>query len=250
MTVLALASVKLSPGATTTAAALAAAWPTGRKVLAAEIDPAGGDLGTRLDLPSEPGLATLATASRHGLDPELVLSHAHEVRPGVFVLPAPASPTLARGALEVVRSGLAEIIRSGVTYDVIVDCGRADGDSPALPVAAAAQRLVLVTRPRVEEVRHLQARVESLRRVGPPLGLVVVGDRPYRPDEVAHVAGLELLGSLPVEDRGVAALHGSASPLARRSPLLRAARSLADRLAAAQLPARSIADAPVEEARR
>ena len=54
MPLIALASVKGSPGVTTTCLALAAAWPARRR-LVIEADPAGGDLGPWLGLPRAPG---------------------------------------------------------------------------------------------------------------------------------------------------------------------------------------------------
>ena len=53
MPLIALASVKGSPGVTTTCLVLAAAWP-GQRRLIIEADPAGGDLGPWLGLPPAP----------------------------------------------------------------------------------------------------------------------------------------------------------------------------------------------------
>ena len=54
MPLISLVSLKGSPGVTTTALALAAAWPAPRRLLA-ELDPAGGDLEIRLGLPAAAG---------------------------------------------------------------------------------------------------------------------------------------------------------------------------------------------------
>ncbi len=59
MTVVALASVKGSPGVTTAALAMAARWPAGRKVLLVEADPFGGDLAPRYGATVTGGLASL-----------------------------------------------------------------------------------------------------------------------------------------------------------------------------------------------
>src|SRR4029450_4811377 len=64
MAYVAFASAKASPGVTTTITALAATWPRDRDLLVAELDPAGGDLGVRFDLATEPGLVTPAAAGR------------------------------------------------------------------------------------------------------------------------------------------------------------------------------------------
>jgi hypothetical protein len=64
MSLIVLTSLKSSPGVTTAALALGAVWPPERRVLVAELDPAGGDLANRFRLPGEPGLLVLAAAAR------------------------------------------------------------------------------------------------------------------------------------------------------------------------------------------
>jgi hypothetical protein len=66
MPLIALASVKSSPGVTTTALALASMWKTAPRRQLVEADPGGGDLGLWLGLPADSGLAGLAAAARHG----------------------------------------------------------------------------------------------------------------------------------------------------------------------------------------
>src|SRR6266566_1751510 len=113
MPLIALASVKGSPGVTTTCLALAAAWP-GKRRLVIEADPAGGDLGPWLGLPPAPGLTGLAAAARHA---------------GSIFASLAAGPET-----------------------VIADCGRLDPGSPALAVAAQAEVTLLMVRPRVSEL--------------------------------------------------------------------------------------------------
>ena len=70
MTVVALTSAKGSPGVTTTALGLATAWPSvhpNRRVLLAEVDPAGGDIAAgylRGEAQAGRGLLALAAAAR------------------------------------------------------------------------------------------------------------------------------------------------------------------------------------------
>jgi hypothetical protein len=148
MAYIAFASAKGSPGVTTTVAALAATWPQGRRLLLAELDPAGGDLAVRFDLAPEPGLVTLAAAGRRALDERTLLAHT-QVIPGhgrhdahaPRVLPAPVSADQATAALVALRGRLAPVLEALPTIDgtdVLVDCGRLDPGSPA--AAAAAER--------------------------------------------------------------------------------------------------------------
>ena len=60
-TTVALGSAKSSPGASTTALALAHVWPAGRSVVLAEADPAGGSWAGQLGVAFEPGLLGLLT---------------------------------------------------------------------------------------------------------------------------------------------------------------------------------------------
>ena len=95
MTVVALASVKGSPGVTTAATALAAAWPTGRQVLLVEADPFGGDLAPRYGSTVTGGLASLFAAARRTLTPEAVWASRRSSSPVAFPS-CSASPGSAR----------------------------------------------------------------------------------------------------------------------------------------------------------
>lgn len=236
MSLVAVGSAKGSPGATTLVAALASRWPGPRQVLVAELDPAGGDLGIRLGLPAGRGLVTLAAEGRRRVTPELVWDHAFPF-PGsdvAHVLPGPASADQATAALAAVGPTLAGALADLDGTDVLADCGRLDPGSPAMAVAQRADLVVMVARPSVAEIRHLSARVAALR-LGVPVGLVLVGDRPYGVSEVATAVGIDALGAVAHDERGAELVgrgaHGR-SRLARTSALLRTSRSLAEAVVA------------------
>lgn len=98
MSVIALCSLKGSPGATTAALALATSTTLRADTLLVEADPAGGDLAARLGFPSEPGLASLAAAGRRELDARLVEQHRQQVA-GIDIVAAPV------GASAAIRAG-------------------------------------------------------------------------------------------------------------------------------------------------
>src|SRR5665213_4511800 len=81
-----LVSVKGSPGVTTTACALGAAWPTDRKVLLVEADPFGGDLAAQFGAAPNVGLWSLLAASRRGLNEGAVWEHCSFLPGGLPVL--------------------------------------------------------------------------------------------------------------------------------------------------------------------
>jgi hypothetical protein len=244
MAYVAFASAKASPGVTTTVTALAATWPRERDLLVAELDPAGGDLGVRFDLATEPGLVTLAAAARRQLDRPTLVGHTQPLpfagRPGPesdaegavrSVLVGPVAADQAGAALAALRGGLPGAL-SSLGADVLVDCGRLDPGSAVHDVVTEADLLVVVARPVVAEVHHLAARLSGLRPKA--LSLLLIGDRPYSVAEVADAVGANALGVLPVDDRAAAALtigRSDGSRVLRRSRLLRDARAVAEGLA-------------------
>ncbi len=234
MSVLAFASVR-SCGVTTTAVALAATW-TGRRasrehrVLLAELDPAGGTLAAASGWPPEPGLVSLAAAARRGGDPDLVWEHCQHLPGGAAVLAGPTAGEQARNALGMLAGVIGRL--GELDADVLVDCGRLDHGSPDLRAIATADRFVLVTRPRLADLHALATWAEAPRLDVGNVGLVLVGDGPYPDNEITEALGVEVVARLPWDPDGAAALvsvPASARQL-RMSPLVRAARSLADNL--------------------
>jgi hypothetical protein len=278
MAYVAFASAKASPGVTTTITALAATWPPDRDLVVADVDPAGGDLGVRFDLASEPGLVTLAAAGRRQLDRATFVGHTQPLpfagRPGAdgdaegavrSVLVGPVAADQAGAALAALRGGLPGVL-SSLGTDVLVDGGRLDPGSAAHDVITEADLVVVVARPVVAEVHHLAARLSGLRPKA--LSLLLIGDRPYSVAEVADAVGAHPLGTLPVDDRAAAALtvgRSDGARILRRSRLLRDARAVAEGLAgwlpplpvrppvappAARPPVNSPADQPPRPRRR
>jgi hypothetical protein len=126
---------------------------------------------------------------------------------------------------------------------VVVDAGRWEPESPTGPLLAAADVVLLVARPSLEEIRQAQARARALRQAAGDVRLVLAGGRgPWPPGEVAAAvgmapAGVPPVGVLPEDHRGAGVLAGRLVPRRgwRRSgwsswtrlPLLRACHSLA-----------------------
>ena len=156
---IALASVKSSPGVTTAALALASAWQTAGRRLLVEADPSGGDLGLWLGLPAAAGLAGLAAAARHGHDGDLAWRHARELAAGVHLITAPAGAEQAAACVAALTTANLPQELAGAPEPVLADCGRLYPGSPALAVAAAASVTLLVARPRVSELAHLEPRI-------------------------------------------------------------------------------------------
>lgn len=186
-----------APGATTTALALAAA--RGKPAVVVEADPYGGDLALRLR-PEGRALAATPTvlgmgAGRSTQKPaELPLVQAGEQRLGeprhldlwrsgshqlsdtVRVVPgfltAEQGSSLAWGAVTATLASQ--------SVPVFADIGRIHAGSPSMPIAAAADALIMVCRGNLGSVQHMIWRLEQLapaiaeKNGQPPLVLPVV----------------------------------------------------------------------------
>ena len=240
MGVVALGAVR-SCGVTTLALALAATWPKERPVLLVEADPAGGTLAAASGWPPEPSLVSLAAAARHALDPDLVWEHCQELPGGAAVLAGPASADQARSALGMLAglsshlgmlAGLSSHLGM-LDADVLVDCGRLDPGAPGFGVFEGADPVVLAARPRLADLHALATWREANPFDSGRVAVVLVGDGPYPDAEIAAALGVEVLARLPWDPDAAGALVSvpASAPELRLSPLVRAARSLAGRLA-------------------
>jgi Mrp family chromosome partitioning ATPase len=220
-----------SCGVTTLALSLAATWPTGRRVLLVEADPAGGTLAAGSGWPTEPSLESLAAAARRGGQPGLVWEHCHELPGGAAVLAGPSSTDHARSALSMAGALFGRL--GELDADVLVDCGRLDPGSAALVLWEQAERVVLVARPHLADLHALAGWLEAHPAGGHRVGLVTAGDGPYPDAEVAGALGVEVLARLPWDPDAASALVSvsASSRELRLAPLVRAARTLAERLA-------------------
>lgn len=224
----AIGSVKGSPGATTAAVALAARWPAGEEPTVIECDPAGGDLLVRFELEAYPGVVSLAAAARRGPEADLPRRHTQRLPGGLPVVVGAVGGEQAKAALAVLASsgGVDVLCRAaGDRAVVLADCGRLQSGSPALPVAQAADALLLVVRSTAQDIAHVAALLPTAVGWCRSLRLLLVGDG-YGPAEVARELGVSVVGRLPADARGAAALAGD--PGSRHGP----ARSALGRAAA------------------
>jgi hypothetical protein len=213
----AVLSVKGSPGVTTFSVALAARWPSPTRALLVEADPSGGDVGTRFSLESTPGLVSLAAAARRSNDPALLGQHAQALPGGLPVVAAPPDADRARAALSALAdpSNGAGILRAAANATdtvVITDCGRIDAGSPAMPIVRSADVMVVLTRAHADDLAHLARRLPAMGRWTARPAMLLVGEG-YAPAEVARELGVLPLGRVPDDPRGAAVLGGRPSTL-------------------------------------
>jgi MinD-like ATPase involved in chromosome partitioning or flagellar assembly len=221
---------------TTTALAMAAAWPTEAVFL--EADAGGGDVAAWFDLAASPSLMTAAT-SLHTPVVSALLEHTQVLPGGVRVLAAPQRSSEVVGALtDVSRSVLAPMRGSG-EVTLIVDAGRCDGRN--LPVATThADVVVIVVRQdfrssptSLARCIHAQHLTESLAARSLPTMAVLVGDRPYSSAEVGGFLGIEVIGVIADDPHGAAFVGGrpASRRIASRARLATSATVVAGRLA-------------------
>jgi hypothetical protein len=242
---IALASVKGSPGVTSTALALAAAWT--RPVVLLEADLAGGDLAYRCRAahggPVHPtkGLLQVASAVRGGMpDPAAVSDQAQLLACGVHLVQGLTTAAQARG-LVALWSPIAQAC-TAAEVDVIADLGRLDRSSPVMPMAQAASYLVPVASTSLESVMHLTEGLNDvlggLAQVGTVnVTPVLVGPDAHSERDCADLddlltrAGLPILQTqpMPYDPKALERLERGERADGRlgRTLLLRAARAIA-----------------------
>lgn len=232
MTLVALCSLKGSPGVTTAALGLAAGWPSAEQPVVVECDPAGGDLLGRYRLETAPGLMSLAAAARHSAEPGLVWRHTQRLPGGLPVIVGPAGADQARASLaQLTQSGTGALRRAANRAGtvVIADCGRIDPDSPALDVMHEADVMLLLARARDDALAHVATQWHTAARWSRHPHLVLVGDG-YPTDEVARELAVEVMARIPEDPRGAAVLggHPGRHSAPARSPLGRAMVRIAE----------------------
>jgi MinD-like ATPase involved in chromosome partitioning or flagellar assembly len=217
MTLVVVASVAGSPGATRLTLGLAAAWPDhARRRIVVEADPDGGRLGAELGVGVEPGLMALALASRTmGLTGDDLVERGAAQVADWYVIPAPASSEQTYSALVHAGGALAAVMAGGNGDPLwAVDAGRLSVRSPALPFAAAADHVVLVTAGSFPALQLVPHRVEALRTAGCAVAVAVVEPTSWPTDEIADFVGADVVAVLPLvkggRQDGIAAMNGNA----------------------------------------
>ena len=229
MTLTCFASAKGAPGVTLTALGFAAARAAaGTPTLLLEADPSGGSLAIRYQLGRQPGLITLAAASRHGLNRNEIRAHAQELPGGLAAIVAPERHDRTAAILRADGGRLGRFLADLPDLHIVADCGRLDSETLATGLPSQADLLYLLARPVAEDVQPAAALAATARDQGVPVGWVLIGDRPHDPAEVAEVTGIPVAAVLPDDHRAATAMaEGRAEGRGRRSRLARAISAFA-----------------------
>jgi len=239
---IALGSLSGAPGVTTTALALAAAWPqeadSGVRSVVVEANVWGGDLATRCGAPHTPGLLDVAAAARQP-QPGSLLGAVAELPFGVRAVVAPAGRGACGEAVRVLAAGSGRRVLTGEAGDlgtVLLDVGRIGEDVEEL--LGAADQVMLVTRGCPEALTHVYAHLLSVEEEFRRITLAVVGPCPFPADEITQALGVEHVVFLPWDVKTVAAMRSHRRITLRTSgfrtpPLMAAVHTLARQLSGA-----------------
>lgn len=245
---IALCSLKGSPGVTTTAVGMAMWWPDDKRVVVVECDPAGGDLLARFRMdPAARGLMTLAVAARRASNPDLLWQHAERLLDDLPVVAGPVGAEQAHVTLTEIVHRSPSVLRVAADQPntvVVADCGRVDPGSPALPIIRSADVLLLLARARDDQLAHFSQKLDTAARWNRNPHFVLVGDG-YATDEVSDALGIRVTARIPDDPRAAATLAGHlrAGRNVSRSALGRAMGKLA-RLTVHRAGAAHSADIP------
>lgn len=223
---LGLVSAKGSPGVTTAALALTAVAVDGG--LLVELDPSGGSIECWTGAAGEPGLVRVASGLRRAVDPITLLEHAVEVPPGVRSILSPAAGSQAESTIAMTGDRLTPALGE-LDTTVVIDGGRWARSQPTAHRVSGCDVVAVVCAPTVDGIEAARWLLEPLGSVVTgTVAVVLAGERPYSPEEVAAVVDAPVAGALAWDPRSAAALvaRGAAGRGWSRTPLARSARSL------------------------
>lgn len=170
-------------GATTTALAVAGAWP-GERPVVVEADVSGGDVAAWWGIPPQPGLVDAAMRVRAGAEPGDALGGAARVLPpeagGVRVVCAPVTPA-GTGTLELIDPYRI----AGAGLPVVADVGVWRPDGPADAWCGAGQVVVVCLPATVAGVLRARAILTGPARAWPGRVVAACGPGPVTHPEVA-----------------------------------------------------------------
>ncbi len=210
--IIALGSVKGSPGVTCTAAATAA-WLQRRllrSVLLVEADPAGGVIAARCGLSAQSGMASLAARTRGAsLSVADVRGHLQVLPVGPPVLIAPIASDQATSALAAVGEQLAQFLRRLPPDEIVlIDVGRfptaGSAEEPTAPLLRVADGVALVASADREGLAGAAAWLQSVTL--PMVGAALIARQPplragYSSREIATELHVPVVTRLPDDPR-------------------------------------------------
>lgn len=233
--IVALGSVRGSPGVSVSSVLLAAAWPGSAERVVLEADLDGGVIGARYGVGVEPGAGALVSALRHEVTDERLLERCgRRVDRGAWLVPGPESAVTALRVWGSDRAAhqVGEALAADDDRIWLIDAGRVSSRSVTAPLITRADLTLLFSRDQPADLLQIPERAAELGGLCPTIGVVVVGAPDYGFDELRSFCGVEHLWRIAAEPDAVALTQRAWSDRRlRRSPLWRDMVALAADLA-------------------
>jgi hypothetical protein len=229
--VIGVVSAKGSPGVTTTAAALVAAAVDG---LLIELDPSGGSIGSWCGDAGEAGLLALASRLRRPDDHGVWGEATAEPLRGVRTVVAPTAEPQARATVEAIAGRIGVGVRGQLPGVVVVDAGRWSPSQASAARVTGCDVVAMVCRSTTEGIEAARWMLDPLAvATSAPVVLVLVGEGPYRAEEIAGVLGAPVAATIAWDPSAVASLQArGVGGRWHRTNLARSARAALDSLGA------------------
>lgn len=226
---------------TTTALALAAAWPDSDEIVLVELDPRGGSLAGWFDVPLTPSLSTLVAATHsvsdgdHSPDLDALVRRTAN---GIRFVPAPfRSRESARAIVEARHTVLAKL--QTITDVLMIDAGVPIPGLPLGEVLGSTDVAIVVHRQASSSPGAALVRLERLREhLDVVAGLcaevivAVIGSDPFDAAQIREHVDPDVSWIELADDPLAAATHagrrGVSARRMERLPLSRSVRRLAD----------------------
>jgi hypothetical protein len=174
-------------------------WP-GEPALLIEADAAGGDLGGWHRLPDSPGLASLANACRSG--PVDLVEHTTRLPFGIDAVLAAAGRPQASAAVGLLAD--TEPARWAKERPTVLDVGRLEPASPALPLLELADAVLVVAGGDVLSLLRVSMADLPVDRVL----LVTVGRLAFPREHVARMVPVPLAAEMPWDRHSAEVIGG------------------------------------------
>jgi hypothetical protein len=232
---------------TTTAVAMASAWPAADDVVILEADRSGGSLAGWLDTSLTPSLSTIV-ANAHALDTVpsaawfVIDSMVRRSASGLRFIAAPVRARDARRASGEASTTIFPLFASLAEPTMLADCGRLIPADPFPTPVSIASSIVVIHRQGDASAAAASVRLERLAEVihdlaplGVPIELCIIGNRPFDLDEIHRFVtdNNESVAAHPLADDTLSAAvfaghRGVSAKRLARLPLMRSVRRVTD----------------------
>jgi MinD-like ATPase involved in chromosome partitioning or flagellar assembly len=216
-------------GVTTTCLALlAAGLKLGEEIIMVEYDRAGCELAIKLGESSNPGLATLLASLGSTGKVSDIRQHCQYSSSGLPVVFGMSSLESFDAVLDMTEK-LALFFQQA-SETLLIDLGRFGGVNLGTEhIFSNSEAVIIVARPNPVGISFLRACVTNFRKYEIDPVVLLIGDKPYRSNEIQTALSVKVLGTLPIDVKTAQDLNYNGK-IKFNSSLLRAASEIFGKL--------------------